>query len=156
MIRVEAARARRDPASLASFEALRLNKGTADVVEAVLLTAGVWAGVEAEDVDRSGPYVLGVDLGGSAAQSAACGYFPASGGLDAFAVFPEIPGLAERGLADGVGRLYTDCWRRGELIQAGRRVADAGALFREALARWGTPAAVVCDRYREAGATGAA
>ncbi len=49
-IRREAARARRDPAMLASFEALRLNKGTADVVEAVLIDAATWKAIEADDV----------------------------------------------------------------------------------------------------------
>ena len=153
VIRQEAARARRDPAALASFEALRLNLGVADTVEAVLLSAGTWAGIEADDAPgrgQGGPYVLGLDLGTSAAQSAACAFWPASGALDAFACFPELPTLAERGLADGVGRLYTDCFRRGELVMAGRRVSDIGALLREALGRWGVPAVIVADRYREA------
>ena len=81
--------------------------------------------------------------------SAAAAYFR-SGELEAFAVFPEIPSLVERGLADGVGDLYTRMARRGELFQAGRRVSDAGALLREALDRWGRPVAVVCDRWRSA------
>ena len=54
------------------------------------------------------------------------------------------------GLADGVGGLYREMADRGELIQAGRRVSDVGALLREALRRWGRPLAVVCDRWRVA------
>ena len=43
-----------------------------------------------------------------------------------------------------------NCARRGELLQSGRRVSDVGALLREALERWGAPALVVADRWREA------
>ena len=154
VIRQEAARARRDPAALASFEALRLNLGVADTVEAVLLSAGTWAGIEAGDAPgrgQGGPYVLGLDLGTSPRRNrppARTG--PRPGRSTRSACFPELPTLAERGLADGVGRLYADCFRRGELILAGRRVSDIGAMLREALGRWGVPAVIVADRYREA------
>ena len=150
VIRREAARARRDPAMLAALRALRLNMGVADTVEAVLLDADTWAGIETDALEQRGPYVLGVDLGQNAAQSAAAAYWPETGALDAFAVFPELPSLGERGLSDGVGGAYQRMADRGELLQAGRRVSDAGALLGEALARWGTPAAIVADRWREA------
>ena len=39
---------------------------------------------------------------------------------------------------------------RGELIIAGRRVSDIGALLRECLSRWGVPGLIACDRWREA------
>ena len=150
-VRLEAARARRDPSALASFRALRLNLGVADTVEAVLVDAGLWRGLETPELDsEGGGYVLGIDLGSSAAMSAAAAYFMASGGLDTFAVFPEIPTLAERGLVDGVGRRYLDMAARDELVIAGRRVSDVDALLRLALNRWGKPAAIVCDRWRQA------
>ena len=38
---------------------------------------------------------------------------------------------------------------RGELIRAGRRVADIRALLSEALGRFGKPRAIVADRWRE-------
>ena len=151
VIRLEAADARRDPAALASFRALRLNQGISDVVSSVLIDAGQWRaamGLPAAG-QRSGEYVLGVDLGQSAAMSAASAFFR-TGELEACAVFPELPSLDERGLGDGVGRLYCDMAARGELIQAGRRVSEIGELLREALRRWGRPVAVVCDRWREA------
>ena len=150
VIRREADRARRDPAMLAAFQALRLNMGTADTIEAVLLDAATWQGIESNTATPRGPYVLGVDLGQNAAQSAVAAYWPESGLLDSFAVFPELPSLAERGLADGVGALYQRMAQRGELLQAGQRVSDAGALLGEALQRWGRPACIVADRWREA------
>ena len=149
-IRQDAARARIDPSALARYEALRLNRGVADTVEALLLSAAAWAAVEADDVDRRGPYILGLDLGGSAAQSACAAYWTDTGGLEAFAAFPEVPSLAERGIADGVGRLYQDCHRRGELLVAGRRIADVTALLAHALEQWGRPVCIVADRFREA------
>ena len=65
-------------------------------------------------------------------------------------MFPELPDLAERGLRDGVGPLYQNAARRGELLLAGRRVSDVNTLLREALERWGAPGLVVADRWREA------
>ena len=149
-LRTEAVDAKRDPDALASFRALRLNQGTADVARSVLLDSDRWTEAEALGApEPSGSYVLGIDLGTSAAMSAAAAYWR-SGRLDCFACFPEVPGLAERGLADGVGGRYQRMAERGELLVAGARVSDIVAMLREALARWGAPAAVVCDRWREA------
>ena len=53
-------------------------------------------------------------------------------------------------MLDGVGRLYLDMARAGDLMVAGHRVSDIEALMSEALARWDRPAAIVCDRWREA------
>ena len=82
--------------------------------------------------------------------SAAAGYWPATGRLESLACFPEEPSLAERGLADGVGRLYADIAARGELIVRGRRVSDIRGLLAEVRSRWGHPIAIACDRWREA------
>ena len=148
----EAVDARRDPDALASWRALRLNQGTSDVARSVLLDADAWkraaALPEPETAPRGG-YCLGIDLGTSAAMSAAAAYFR-DGRLEALAVFPETPTLAARGLADGVGALYRRMHERGELVLAGRRVSDIPSLLAEVLARWGAPAAVVVDRWREA------
>ncbi len=144
-------RARKDASLLPAFEALRLNKGVADVSQAVLIETSTWRGIEApETPDMDAGYILGVDLGTSAAMSAAAAYHPLTGALDVFAVFPKMPSLAERGLRDGVGGLYADMARRGELLIAGERVSDVGGMLREATRRWGKPSAIVCDRWREA------
>ena len=150
-IRSEAAAAKLDETALASFRALRLNLGVPDAAVCPLVEAGSWTRAEGLPVPekRSPDYVLGIDLGSNAAMSAAAAYFR-SGELDAFAVFPEIPSLAERGLSDGCGDLYQRMAGRSELFQAGRRVSDPAALLRESLDRWGRPVAVVCDRWRVA------
>lgn len=147
-IEAEAKEAKADPSKLASFRSLRLNMGTADTLQSYLIEAADWQRIEGE-ADRRGPYVLGIDLGTSAAMSAAAAYWPESGRLGALACFPELPGLGERGLADGVGRLYQDMADRNELIIRGKRVSDIRGLLAEVAARWGHPLAISCDRWRE-------
>ena len=148
-IRSEMADAKRDSALLPAFESLRLNMGTADITEALLLSPDVWASIETAAPECRGPFVLGVDLGATAAMSAAAAYWLETGALDAFALLPERPGLSERGRFDGVGTLYHDMARRGELLRAGEFVSDVPFLLSEALRRWGRPRAIACDRWRE-------
>ena len=148
-IRGEARAARRDSASLAAFEALRLNLGTADTEAATLLDPGLWGRIEGEPAPAGRP-VWGIDLGTSAAQSAVAAFWAEGGRLEAVAAFPRDPPLADRGLADGVGRLYLECAKRGELLTLGERAVDILALLKAALGRFGKPARIVADRWREA------
>ena len=143
--------AKLDPDAMASFEALRLNKGQDDTVRSVLLDADSWKRAQAlgPAPRRSFEYVLGLDLGQNEAMSGAAAYFR-DGTLEVVAVLPQIPNLREKGLADGVGALYQQMERRGELIRAGRRVSDISSLLAESLKRWGKPAALVVDRWRAA------
>ena len=149
-IREEARHAKTDPAMLAAFAALRLNQGSSDTLVRVLLDAGTWEAMEGaaeRPQDGAGP-VWGLDLGTSAAMSAVVAYWPSTGLLEALAAFPHEPSLAERGLRDGVGRLYQDCFDRGELIQCGGRAVDIAMLMASALERFGPPVAIAGDRWR--------
>ena len=148
-IKTEATAARRDGVQLQSFKSLRLNQGVSDVVSGVLLEADIWENIEGE-ADRDGEYVLGLDLGGSTAQSAAAAWWPRSGRLEGFAVFPENPDLATRATNDGAGNLYAECHRRGELLLGGDMTSDVQVLLSEALERWGIPAAIAADRFKKA------
>ena len=148
-IKAEATAAARDGVMLQSFKSLRLNMGISDVVSGVLLEADIWANIEGE-AEREGEYVLGLDLGGSTAQSAAAAWWPKTGRLEGFAVFPTSPNLATRSTNDGAGNLYSECHRRGELLLAGDMVSDVAELLTEALDRWGTPAAIAADRFKKA------
>ena len=76
-------------------------------------------------------------------------YHPQTGALASLAAFPAEPTLAERGLRDGVGGLYAECARRGELLTLGRHTVDVTALLQAALDRFGRPARIVADRWRE-------
>ena len=153
-IRREAGKARRDPSLLAAFRALRLNLGTSDTLQNHVLDADTWDRIE-RDAPRAGPCVWGVDLGGSAASSAVVGYWPDTGRLECVAAFPKEPDLIERGLRDGVGRLYVEAAKRGELLTLGGRAVDYVDLCRAALNRFGPPSALAGDRYRDADLTDA-
>ena len=149
-IREEAGHAKTDPAMLAAFRALRLNLGSSDTEQRVLLDAGTWERIEGdlEQPTGGGAACWGLDLGTSAAMSAVAAYWPSTGFLAALAAFPHEPSLAERGLRDGVGRLYVECAERGELIRAGGEAVEIATLLRAALDRFGAPAAIACDRWR--------
>ena len=147
-LREEVSLAKTDPSMLASFKALRLNGGVSDVLVSALLDAETWERIEGEAAIEGRP-VWGLDLGTTAAMSAVAAYWPATGRLEAVAAFPALPDLGERGLRDGVGRLYLDMQRRGELVISGEHAVDIGGLLREALERFGAPTALAADRWRE-------
>ena len=149
-IRNEARQAREDPSLLASFDALRLNLGTEDAAVSTLLDAGLWQKIEGE-AEMVGPATWGVDLGTSAAQSAVAAYWPKTGALACLAAFPVEPTLAERELRDGVGRLYSECSRRGELLTLGRRSVSVIALLQAGMERFGRPSRIVADRWTDGG-----
>ena len=145
----ESQAARKDASMLPAWEALRLNLGVSDTHENVLLDADTWLSIEGS-APPTGRCYWGIDLGTSAAQSAIAAYYPDSSRLDVLAAFPHEPGLAERGLRDGVGNLYTLASSRGELIQCGGLAVAIPELLRAALARFGRPISIASDRWREA------
>ena len=148
-IKREAADARIDGNALAAFRALRLNMGTSDTRREYLIGAAAWKASEG-DQPRKGQPVFGVDLGSGASMSAVAACWPETGRLECVAAFPSEPGLAERGLADGVGRLYLNMADAGDLVTLGGRMVPIDALLHLAIHRFGMPLAVVCDRWREA------
>lgn len=150
--RREAAEAQQDGSLLAPFRALRLNLGTHDAEQNWLLEPSTWERLVECDILPEAPrrYVLGLDLGGSAAMSAAAAYWWKTGRLEAVGHFAAVPDLSERARRDGAGDLYERMRAEGELVVHPGRVVEAAAVLRDAIERWGTPVAVVADRYREA------
>ncbi|MDD9989178.1 MAG: hypothetical protein OXQ31_23095 [Spirochaetaceae bacterium] len=144
----EADEARADPGLLRQFRAFRLNQGTRTNDVDLLIDADAWRQSEGQ-AGAIGPWLLGVDLGGGLAMSAACGYWPTTGRLEAVAAIPGDPDVVERGTADGVGDLYGRMVERGELVTTPGRAPDYAALLADVVKRWGRPVAVVADRYRE-------
>ena len=107
-IQREAVKAKQDPAMLASFEALRLNLGTADTVRQVLLSAETWARIEGNAPPEGRP-VWGIDLGNERGPSRACPVTGLNrGGWNASARSPANRGLpsAGCGMASG-GCIWT-------------------------------------------------
>ena len=147
VIRSEYQAALRDPSLMASFEALRLNWGTPDTSQELLISADLWRQIEG-DAAMVGPCVWGVDLGSSMAQTAVAAYWPQTGALAVVACFPTIPSLEERGRRDGVGGLYRQCQREGTLLTMGGRTSDISGLLRVAMDRFGRPAVIAADRFK--------
>ena len=146
----EAERAALDGGLVPAFRALRLNAGVADSAQQMLLDPETWARCESAALPpRSGPMVLGVDLGGASAMTAAAAYWPHSGRLEATAWFPALPNLAERGLADGVGDAYERLGAAGELMTMPGRTVPVWDVFRWVFDHWGRPVIVVGDRYKQ-------
>lgn len=147
----DAKRAKQDPDMLQSFKALRLNQGVSEIRESFVLDIDAYERciVPKRDHFITDPYVLGLDLGSTAAMSAASAYDLSTKCLDVFAMLPNKPALIDRELADGVSGLYRKMESRGELTLAGEYVVPVNALLEEALLRWGRPAAIIVDRWRE-------
>ena len=146
----EARLAARDPSALASFRALRLNLGMSDVLREMLISPEAWKAVEADDVPALGPgQVWGIDLGGSASFSALAAFDASTGALRGLAAVGSEPSLRERGLRDGVGGLYVDLAKEGGLLVCEGQTVRPAILLRAALERFGRPAAIAADRWRE-------
>ena len=147
-LRREMAAAGRDASALSAWRALRLNQGVADTdVCNHVLTAESWREIES-DAEPVGPSFWGIDSAEGTSMCAVSSYWPDTGRLETVAAFPSIPDLRERGLRDGVGGLYQNCYDRGELVLLGRRAPDLRALVVEAMHRFGRPVRVVADRHR--------
>ena len=148
-LRAEARLAKRDPAELATFRALRLNQGTSEVETRALLDALTWRAVETDALPaREGPCAWGIDLGGTAAFTACAAYWPRSGRLEGFVSCGNTPALADRALADGVSGIYERMMAGGELVQLGGRIVPVGPFLAEAVRRYGRPQAIAADRWR--------
>ena len=149
-IRALAAEAKMEPSKMQEFEALYLNKGLSDTAQMTLLDQVTWSRCLAlPEGAPVGEYILGIDLGGTASMSAAAAYWPSTGRLQVFGVFPETPSLLERGMRDGIAGDYVRFAQDGDLLIGGHRRSDPAFLLNTALAKWGRPVAVVADRYRK-------
>ena len=131
----------------AAFCSYRLNVPSRDE-SAVLLTVDDWEATTARPVpDPFGRPVVGVDLGGGRAWSAAVGVWP-NGRVEAVAVAPGIPDLRAQEIRDRVpAGTYQRLHDAGVLrVAEGLRVQPPADLV--ALIRPWRPAAVLCDRFR--------
>ena len=93
--------ARSDGQALAAFLSLRMNLPAADE-STVLLSVGDWERITARPVPEAiGRPVVGLDLGGGRAWSAAVACWP-NGRVEAFACAPGVPDLGKQERRDGV------------------------------------------------------
>ena len=151
-IQEEAEDAAKSAAAMASFRNLRLNLGTSELVEDVLCTASEWTRMAETDKlpERSGPMVLGLDLGGGRSMTGAAAYWWQTGRLEVVGYFGNVPELALREQKDGNIGVYSSMVRRGELVMIpGTRTTPPALVLSDAIERFGTPEVVLADRYRK-------
>ena len=118
----------RGGSALTSYRLYNRNERVCGETRDMLLTVDEWLSCEAGDPPpRSGPVVVGIDLGGSASMSAVAFYWPETGRLETHGTFPSRPSLLDRGQADGVGERYVEMDRRGELSTLGDQTVPVAA-----------------------------
>ena len=148
-LREERDEARADTRLKARFLSYRLNLPSADE-STVLLTVDDWTRVLDRPVpERDGAPIVGLDLGGGRAWSAAVGLWP-SGRVEAIATAAGIPSIDAQEKRDRVPPgTYRRLLEGGALTVAdGLRVQPPAALYRAVTAAWGRPARILCDRFR--------
>ena len=141
--------ARRDTRLKARFLSYRLNVPSADE-SAMLLTVDDFERVCARPVAaREGRPIVGVDLGGGRAWSAAVAIWR-TGRVEGLAVAPGIPDLGEQEKRDRVpAGTYRALVETGALrVAEGLRVQPPAALMDAAREAWGVPEVIICDRFR--------
>ena len=147
-----ARRASANPPEQSAFRCYDLNQPGSPSVE-MICDIALW-NICAHKLkpERAGPCYVGFDLGGSASMTAGAAYWPATGRLDCWGAFGDLPSLADRGAADGIGERYVTMERRGELRTWPGRVTPVSeflAWLAEELATE-TVALAAADRYRQA------
>jgi len=140
------------PSEESAFRAYDLNQAQSPERETICSVGDWHACIVSEMPARRGPVCIGLDMGGSASMTALCACWPETGRLEVYGAFPATPGLAERGLGDGVGGLYIDMHRRGELRTYPGRVTPVRQFLGDCRARLAGERVAVAgaDRYRRA------
>ena len=150
VLAAEARLAKKDPGELATFRSLRLNMGLDEIATPMLLDASTWQSVEVDVLPpREGPFALGIDLGGTAAFSAAAAFWPKTGRLEGFVSCGSDPPLTERAKGDGLPGVYERMRSAGELVLLGGRIVPVDQFLEECVRRYGRPSAICADRFRQ-------
>ena len=140
--------ARKNPTLRPAYEAYRLNRQV-EVYADVLVQVEDWQRVEAREVPpRAGRPIVGIDMGGERAWSAAWCLWK-NGRSECYALAPGIPSLAERERQDAMPRgLYRKLHADGVLeVEEGFRVSKPETLFAALVSRGIRPRVVFCDRF---------
>ena len=142
-------KARTDTRDKAAFLSYRLNQPSADESE-TLLTVDDWKIVEGRDVPpRTGKPIVGVDLSGGRAWSAAVAIW-SNGRTESIALAPGIPSIEQQERRDRVPKAtYQRLHDLGVLdVATGLRQQPPLQLWERIRDTWGRPRVLVCDRFR--------
>lgn len=112
-MRAEVKRIAGAPGDEPSFRAFDLNQALSPTREMILLPDDLRACFVDNPPPREGPCYLGYDFGEATSSTAACAIWPATGRLETWQAFGDMPALAERGRRDSAP--YVQMEARGEL-----------------------------------------
>ena len=148
-LRSELRAAQADSRLKARFLSYRLNLPSADESTMLLNIDDYEAMTRRAVPARDGRPIVGIDLGAGRAWSAATAIWR-SGRIEALAVAPGLPGIADQEARDQVPNgTYARLIETGRLrVAHGRRVQPPAALMAAVNEEWGSPELVVCDRFR--------
>ena len=128
----EVARVAATPTDLSSFLAFDLNLPQSPTREMIFAPSDLTACVTEALPERDGPCFLGLDFGGATSGTAACAIFPATGRVDLWLGFGDVPDVVARGKADGAR--YDLMAARGELTLYPGRVTPVAAFMADVAA----------------------
>ena len=133
----------------ARFLSYRLNVPSMDEND-MLLDVDDWDRMAGRETpERLGQPIVGIDLGGGRAWSAAVAVWQ-TGRVEALALAPGVPELEAQEKRDRViPGLYQMLFDSGLLyVSEGLRVQPPGQLWDAVIETWGYPVNVICDRFR--------
>ena len=141
--------ARLDERLKARFLSYRLNIPSRDQSEVLITVSDFQLACSRPAAIPAGMPIVGVDLGASRAFSSAVAIWP-SGRIEAVAVMPGIPSVAEIEKRDSViPGTYQRLVDAGQLFpDFDRRVPRVELLIEKISDKWGRPSVIVCDRFR--------
>ncbi len=145
----EVVRIRGAPGDEPSFRAFDLNQ-TLDPSREMICSPDDLRGCFVEDTPaREGPAFLGFDFGEATSSTAACAIWPATGRVETWQAFGDVPSLAERGRRDSAP--YVAMERRGELRTYPGRVVRPDAFLADLQAELAgcRVAAAAADSYKD-------
>ena len=115
------------PGDEPSFRAFDLNQPLSPTREMICSPDDLRGCFAAEPPGREGPCFLGFDFGEATSSTAACAIWPASGRLETWMAFGDVPDLAERGKRDSAP--YVQMQARGELATYPGRIVPPAAFL---------------------------
>ena len=126
-MRSEVERIRGAPADEPSFRAFDLNQNLDPTREMILSPDDLRRCFADDPPARQGPAFLGFDFGEATSSTAACAIWPATGRLETWMAFGDVPALAERGKRDSAP--YAQMEARGELRTYPGRIVPPAAFL---------------------------
>ena len=150
-MRAESFKALMTPGDQPSFRNLELNQRVSELND-LLCTPDDWMRIETTALPaRDGPLIVGIDLGGARAFSAAVAVWPVTGRVEGLQAIGGLPSLIDRGRSDGVDNRYLRMRDEGILhVIEDSELVEHTEFIGLIEDRFGIPDICLADEYRRA------